>query len=188
MTTKKRNLICALCLPIFASAAWAEKSPTSTPTAKSTSTAKSASAVALNKSNPSSFNAHLVIAPGDGQDLRKTWTGKANARTTQSVSQGSALSVLIAFSQCTINSKGVCDVVAKFFVVSPDGVKKSGGRGIVWSEAPISIAGLSILGQASLTAGFDKTDPIGAYIVLVNVTDQVSGKTLNLSQHFKVTK
>jgi hypothetical protein len=173
---KQLVLFCALCLQIFATSAWAETRPTLT------------SAVALNKSNPSGFNAQLIIAPGDGQHLRKTWTGKAHAQTTQSVSQGSALSTLIVFSGCATNAKGLCDVIAEFFIVSPDGVKKSGGRGTVWSEAPVSIEGVSVLGQASLTAGFDKTDPIGEYKVLVNVTDNVSGKTLNLSNKFKLTK
>lgn len=173
---KKLVLLCALCAPLIASQVWADTSPTSAPVAT------------LNKTSLSNINAHIVLAPGDGQNLRKTWSGLANAQTTNSVSQGAALSVLIAFSNCAINAKGVCDVVAEFFVVSPDGIKKPGGSGAVWSDAPFSIPGVSLLGQASLTAGFDKTDPIGDYNVLVNVTDKVSGKVLHLSQTFKVTK
>ncbi len=173
---KKLVLLVALCAPWIASSVWAAISPKSAPT------------VVLDKTHLSSFKAHILLVPGDGQHLRKTWTSRANAQTTQSVSQGSTISVLVALSHCASNTKGSCDVVAEFFVVSPDGVKKSGGRGAVWSEAPISIEGVSLLGQASLTAGFDKTDPIGDYEVLVDVTDNVSGKTLHLSQKFKVTQ
>jgi hypothetical protein len=173
---KKLVLLCALCSPLIASPVWADTSATSAPIAT------------LNKTSLSNINAHIVLAPGDGQNLRKTWNGKANAQAINSVSQGSALSVLIAFSDCAINAKGVCDVVAEFFIVSPDGVKKPGGSGSVWSAAPFSVSGVSLLGQASLTAGFDKTDPIGDYTVLVNVTDKISGKALHLSQAFKVTK
>jgi hypothetical protein len=102
--------------------------------------------------------------------------------------QGSKLSILIAFSDCTQNAKGACDVAVEFFVVSPDGIKKPGGNGVVWSTAPVSIKGVSFLGQSTLTAGFDNSDPIGDYNVLANVTDKVAGKVLHLSQTFKVTK
>jgi hypothetical protein len=167
---KKLALLCILCAPFIAANVWAD------------TTVKSASAATPTKANYSSLNAHIVIVAGDGQEVRKNWSG------TNTVSQGSKISVLIAFSDCTKNSKGSCDVSVEFFVVSPDGVKKPGGSGAVWSAAPFSVPNVSLLGQASLTAGFDQTDPVGNYTVLANVTDKVSGKILHLSQTFKVTK
>ncbi len=172
---KKLAVLCALCTPLIAQNIWAD------------TTANPAPPATQNKPNANSLHAQIVLAAGDGQSARKNWNGAA-PQTVNSVSQGSALSVLIAFSGCTPNAKGVCEVVASFFVVSPDGVKKSGGSGSVWSAAPLPVSGISLLGQASLTAGFDKTDPLGDYKVLVNVTDKVSGKTLNLEAPFKVTK
>ncbi len=173
---KKIALFFAICAPLVSSNVWAD------------TTAKTTAPTTQNKPTMTSLNAQIVIAAGDGQTARKNWNGAPNTQTENSVSQGSLISVLIAFSGCTPNAKGLCDVSVEFFVVSPDGVKKPGGSGAVWSGAPFSIPGVSLLGQASLTAGFDKTDPIGEYKVLANVTDKVSGKVLHLSQNFKVTK
>lgn len=174
---KKIAILCSLCAPLIAANVWANTNGKSTPTAPASTPAKTVN----------NLNARIVIAHGDGQEARKNWNG-ANAKITDSVSQGSTISMLIAFADCTPNAKGVCDVSVEFFVVSPDGVKKPGGSGAVWSDAPFSIPNISLLGQASLTAGFDKTDPVGDYKVLANVTDKVSGKVLHLSQTFKVTK
>jgi hypothetical protein len=172
---KKLALLCAICASLIAANVWADTN------------VKSTSAATPTKANPSNLNAHIVITAGDGEEARKNWSS-SSLKTTNTVSQGSKLSVLIAFSDCAKNAKGVCDVSVEFFVISPDGEKKPGGHGAVWSEAPFSVTGVSLLGQASLTAGFDSTDPIGDYKVLANVTDHVSGKVLHLSQPFKVTK
>lgn len=169
---KKIALFSLLCTPLLATHVWADTNGMTAPT-----TAK----------NATSIIAHLVILPGKGEDARKNWNG-SNTKFADSVHQGSAISVLIAFSDCTANAKGQCDVNVEYFVAGPDGNKKPGGSGAVWSGAPISIPGVSILGQASLTAGFDSTDPVGTYTVFANVTDKVSGKVLHLSQNFKVTK
>jgi hypothetical protein len=172
---KKLALLCALCAPFIAANVWAD------------TTVKPAPVTPPQKSHLDGLNAQIVLTPDDGQSARKNWNGAANGQAN-SVSQGSKLSILIAFSDCAPNVKGYCDVTVNFFVVSPDGVKKPGGSGIVWSSAPILITGISLLGQSSLTAGFDKSDPIGDYKVLADVTDKVSGKVLHLSQTFKVTK
>ncbi|MDE2422069.1 MAG: hypothetical protein KGO49_12920 [Gammaproteobacteria bacterium] len=175
---KKLALLSILCTPLIATHVWADTDGKSAPTAPASTPAKTVA---------SSLTAHIVIVPGDGQDVRKNWNG-VKPKVTDTVSQGSAISILIAFSDCAPNTKGLCDVSVEFFVVSPDGVKKPGGSGAVWSGVPFSIPNVSLLGQASLTAGFDKTDPVGDYKVLANVTDKVSGKVLHLSQNFKVTK
>jgi len=172
---KKIALLSLLCTPLLATHVWADtngKTALTTPT-----TAKSTN----------NLIAHLVILPGKGEEARKNWNG-SNTKVTDTVRQGSAISILIAFSDCTANAKGLCDVNVEYFVAGPDGDKKPGGSGSVWSGAPVSIPGISILGQASLTAGFDSTDPVGTYTVFANVTDKVSGKVLHLSQNFKVTK
>ena len=44
------------------------------------------------------------------------------------------------------------------------------------------------LGQASMTIGFDKTDPIGNYKITANVKDKVSGQALAIVARLKVTK
>jgi len=44
------------------------------------------------------------------------------------------------------------------------------------------------LGQASMSVGFDKTDPVGDYKVIANVKDKVSGLTLTVIGRLKVMK
>lgn len=172
---KKLALFSVLCTPLITANVWAVTSGQSAP------------AATINKPTLNNLTAHIVIVPGKGADALNNMKGTPD-KSVNSVSQGSALSIFISFSDCAPNATGTCDVSVDFFVVHPDGLKKSGGSGVVWSGAPFSIPGLSLLGQASLTAGFDKNDPIGDYKVLADVTDKVSGKVLHLSQGFKVTK
>jgi hypothetical protein len=183
---KKLALLCALCAPFIAANVWAETNVKPAPVVPPQNV-KPASVALPQKAQLNGLNAQIVLAPDDGLSTRKNWNGAVNEQVT-TVSQGSKLSILIAFSDCTQNAKGACDVAVEFFVVSPDGIKKPGGNGVVWSTAPVSIKGVSFLGQSTLTAGFDNSDPIGDYNVLANVTDKVAGKVLHLSQTFKVTK
>lgn len=44
------------------------------------------------------------------------------------------------------------------------------------------------LGKASMTVGFDKSDPVGDYKITANVTDKVPGLTLSVVTRLKVTK
>ncbi|MDZ4253312.1 MAG: hypothetical protein U1A72_12160 [Sulfuritalea sp.] len=44
------------------------------------------------------------------------------------------------------------------------------------------------LGQASMTVGFDKADPIGDYKITANIKDRVSGRVLSVVSRLKVTK
>jgi hypothetical protein len=49
-------------------------------------------------------------------------------------------------------------------------------------------AGLLQLGQATMTVGFDKTDPVGDYKVIANVKDKVSGRAVTVIAKLKVTR
>jgi hypothetical protein len=44
------------------------------------------------------------------------------------------------------------------------------------------------LGQASMTLGFDKSDPVGDYKITANVKDKVSGRTLSVVARLKLAK
>ena len=44
------------------------------------------------------------------------------------------------------------------------------------------------LGQASLTVGFDITEPVGDYKITANIKDKVSGRALSVVSQLKVTK
>jgi len=44
------------------------------------------------------------------------------------------------------------------------------------------------LGQASVTLGFEKTDPVGDYKITANIKDKVSSRVLSVVTRLKVTK
>ena len=44
------------------------------------------------------------------------------------------------------------------------------------------------LGQASMTIGFDKTDPIGDYKVTANIKYKISGRALSVVTRLKVSE
>lgn len=78
-------------------------------------------------------------------------------------------------------------MVSEFILEGPDGNKTPTGDGPVWSGKPMQQRLLQ-LGQASMTVGFDKSDPIGNYKITANVKDKVSSRTLSVVARLRVTK
>lgn len=169
-------LLFAMSLPLIAQSAWIDSS--GKPIAD-TESMRSAG----------NFGAQVVLTPDDEQ-FRQAWNstkGTPKLNSTNSVRLGSPVTAVLIFHGCSPNAAGVCDVVSEFIIESPDGVKTPAGGGPVWSGVPLQ-DGLLQLGQASMTVGFDKTDPVGDYKVIANVKDKISDRTLNLIVRFKVTK
>lgn len=135
------------------------------------------------------FGAHIVLTADEGQ-FRQTWNSsetppKLSAANT--VRLGGSVSALLIFHGCSPNDGGVCDVVSEFILEGPDGSKTPAGGGPVWSGKPMQQRHLQ-LGLASLTVGFDKSDPVGDYKITANVKDKVSGRALSIVARLKVTK
>ncbi|NTV15789.1 MAG: hypothetical protein HGA96_17975 [Desulfobulbaceae bacterium] len=131
-----------------------------------------------------------MVLTADESLFRQTWnaaTAAPKLRTTNTARLGQAVSALLIFHGCAPNVAGVCDVVAEFILEGPDGNKSPAGGGPVWSEKPMPERLLQ-LGQASMTVGFEQSDPVGNYTITANVKDQVSGKTLSVIARLKVTK
>lgn len=163
-------------LPLVAQSAWIDSSGKPIPDIESMRSA-------------GDFGVQIVLTPDDKQ-FRQTWNstkGTPKLSSTNSVSLGSSVSAILVFHGCSPNAAGVCDVVSEFALESPDGAKSPAGGGPVWSVAPMR-AGLLQLGQASMTVGFDKTDPVGDYKIIANVKDKISGRALTVIAKLKVEK
>lgn len=173
---KKWFLLFAMSIPLVAQSAWTDATGK---TIADTDSMRSAG----------DFAVQIVLTPDDKQ-FRQIWNstrGTPKLRSTDSVRLGSSVSAVVIFHGCSPNAAGVCDVVSEFILEGPDGAKTPAGGGPVWSGAPLP-AGLLQLGQASMTVGFDKTDPVGGYKVIANVKDKISGRTLSLVARLTVTK
>ncbi len=172
----KLVLFLALSLPLIAQSAWIDSSGKPIPDTESMRSA-------------GNFGVQVVLTPDDKQ-FRQTWNstkGTPKLSSTNAVRLGSSVAAVLIFHGCSPNAAGVCDVVTEFVLESPDGAKTPAGGGPVWNVAPLQ-GGLLQLGQASMTVGFDKTDPVGDYKVIANVKDKVSGRTLTVIGRLKVTK
>lgn len=135
------------------------------------------------------FGIQIVLTANEGQ-FRQTWnssTPPPKLTTTNTVRLGETVSALLIFHGCAPNVGGVCDVVSDFILEGPDGSKMTAGGGPVWSGKPMQQRLLQ-LGQASMTVGFDKTDPVGDYKVTATVKDKVFGRVLSVTARLKVTK
>lgn len=135
---------------------------------------------------PEHFGAQLVLTPDETQFVR-AWSesGAAlNLPATDSVRRGSSVTVMLVFQGCTPDRSGLCDVVADFSLLAPDGAFIPGGTGLLWSREPRP--GQLHLGNASMGVSFDMTDRIGQYKVIATVKDKVSGQTLNLGSALQV--
>lgn len=131
-----------------------------------------------------------IVLTADEEQFRQTWNSSKTPpklSSTNTVRLGSPVSALLIFHGCSPNAGGVCDVVSEFILEGPDGSKVPAGGGPVWSGKPMQQRLLQ-LGQASMTVGFDKSDPVGVYKIIANVKDKVSGKTLSVVARLKVTK
>lgn len=173
---KKLFLLFALSVPLIAQSAWIDSS--GKPVAE-TESMRSAG----------NFGVQVVITP-DEKQFRQTWNstkGTPKLSSTNTVRLGSSVTAVLIFHGCSPGAAGLCDVVSEFILESPDGAKTPAGSGPVWSGAPLQ-DGLLQLGQASMTVGFDKTDPVGEYKIIANVKDKVSARTLTVVGRLKVTK
>lgn len=135
------------------------------------------------------FGVQIVLTADESQ-FRQTWTSSKTPpklSTTNTVRLGASVSALLIFHGCSPNVGGVCDVVAEFILEDTDGKKTPAGGGPVWSGKPMQQRLLQ-LGQASMTIGFDKTDPVGDYKITANIKDKVSGRALSVVARLKVTK
>ncbi len=135
------------------------------------------------------FGVQIVLTANEGQ-FRQIWnssTTPPKLTTTNTVRLGEAVSALLIFHGGVPNDSGVCDVVSKFILEAPNGSKTTAGGGNVWSGKPMQPGRLQ-LGQASMTVGFDKSDPVGDYKITANVNDNVSGRALSVMARLKVTK
>lgn len=135
------------------------------------------------------FGVQIVITADEAQ-FRQIWNSSKTPpklSITNTVRLGGSVSALLIFHGCAPNAGGVCDVGSEFILEAPNGSKTPAGGGPVWSGKPMQQRLLQ-LGQASMTIGFDKTDPVGDYKVTANVKDRVSGQALSVVARLKVTK
>ena len=162
--------------PLIAESAWVS------PDGKSVQNIK-------NMRSDGDFGVHLVLTP-DEKQFRHSWdttNGTPNLRSTDTIHVGSSAAAMLIFHGCKPNTMGVCDVISIFTLEDPNGEKTSTGEYPIWTEAPPR-AGLVQLGRASVNIGFSTTDPVGNYKITANVKDKISGRTLSLTENFKVVK
>lgn len=135
------------------------------------------------------FGVQIVLTADEGQ-FRQTWDSSKTPpklSTTNTVRLGGSVSALLIFHGCAPNVGGVCDVASEFILEDPDGSKTPAGGGPVWSGKPMQQRLLQ-LGQASMTVGFDESEPIGDYKITANIKDNVSGRALSVVVRLKVMK
>ena len=135
------------------------------------------------------FAVHIVLTDSE-PEFRKSWnstSGIPKLKSVNSVKIGSSIAAMIIFSGCEPSSAGVCDVSVEFLLEDPNGEKSSGGKGPVWTTAPLQ-PGMQQLGLASMNMGFGPNDPVGAYKVLAKITDKNSGRVMNISSRFSVER
>jgi hypothetical protein len=169
-------LFLALFLPLIAQSAWIDASGKPIPDTESMRSA-------------GNYGVQVVLTPDDKQ-FRQSWkstNATPKLSSTDSVRLGSSVAAVIIFHGCSPDAMGVCHLFSQFILESPDGVRTAAGGGPVWTAAPLA-GGLLQLGQSSMSVRFDKTDPVGVYKVIANVTDKVSGRTLTVMRTLEVTK
>lgn len=135
------------------------------------------------------FGAQIVLTADEGQ-FRQTWnssTTPPKLSATNTIRLGASVSAMLIFHGCSPIAGGVCDVASEFVLEDPDGSRTPAGGGPLWTGKPMPQRVLQ-LGQASMTVGFDNTDPIGDYKIIANIKDKVSDQALSVTARLKITK
>lgn len=169
------TLLVAL-LPLATQSAWIDSTGKSIPDTESMRSA-------------GDFGVQILLTADEGL-FRQTWDSSKTLpklSTINTVRLGGSVSALLIFHGCSPNPRGICDVASEFILEAPDGTKTPAGGGPVWSGKPMQQRLLQ-LGQASMTVGFEKTDPIGDYKIIANIKDKISGRALSVVTRLKVTR
>jgi len=130
------------------------------------------------------FGVQLLLTVDDTA-FRAAWSRSSTPPTlptTHTVVRGQAISAMIVFHGCTAGPGGRCEAAVEFTRVAPDGTRTPAGSGPLWTGAPAQ--GKLLRSAASMTIDFGTTDTPGAYKVLATASDQVSGKSLQVSAPF----
>lgn len=173
---KKILLLATVAIPLASNSAWTDgtgKPIPDTPSMRSSG----------------DFGAQLILT-GSEKEFRSTWNSTAGTpklQSTNTVKRGQTISGVIVFSGCAAGQSHVCKVTADFSLRSPDGTKTAAGSGSIWSKAPLAPR-IIMLGDASVTIGFNDADALGPYTLIANVTDQIAKQSVQLSIPFTVTK
>lgn len=173
---KCRLILLAALFPFMAHGAWIDATGKPMPDSE-------------NMRSAEDFGVQIILTADEGL-FRQTWNSSKTPpklSTTNTVRLGAPVSAMLIFHGCSPNTGGVCDVASEFILEAPDGSKTPAGGGPVWTGKPMQQRLLQ-LGLASMTVRFDKTDPIGDYIITANVKDKVSGRVLSVVARLKVTK
>ena len=97
---------------------------------------------------------------------------------------GRAISSAIFFQGCQPDSSGQCQLYVEFSLQGPDGKRIPAGNGMLWQKNPLP--GRFMLGDASVSLVFDKSDQPGNYRLHAVVLDRISQRQLQLSTPFEL--
>lgn len=135
------------------------------------------------------FGAQVLLV-SDEKRLDQQWKAlplPTKLSKTDTARRGSPLSAAVFFFGCEANKEGLCDVVAQFTVIAPNGAKMKPVAGPVWrAKAPPKEA--PQLSPLRMKVLLDQTDPAGKYTVVTKVKDRVSGKMATLTSTFTLKK
>lgn len=133
------------------------------------------------------FGAQLVLV-GDEQVLFERWatpSESVHVPTVDRVHVDEAINAFVIFSGCAADVSGNCRVSMRFRVLDPDGSVYAATPPMeVWHDKPAPPGRSLELSVEYLKIIIEPTDPLGRYVVQVQVRDDHSGAILQLEDAF----
>lgn len=135
------------------------------------------------------FIAHLILTTKEDLLLKNWQTPSHTVKvdTSKEVERNKPISSFIIFGGCKVDSKGNCNLVAKFTIYQPDGKTYADiPETEVWVDKPVPPNRNIELGLAHINLVVEDGEPLGKYNVEAIITDKNDGKSVILHSHFLV--
>ena len=137
------------------------------------------------------FSCMLLLSSKPDQFL-KAWGHPVDGfsiHTTDEITKGNTLTVYIMFLGCPVNQAGLCNTVADYTILKPDGsIYANVKNAELWQGKKPMGKGKLGLGVDYLELKIEPKDPLGVYIIKTAIKDLNTNITLELERPITVLK
>ncbi|MGB7654794.1 MAG: hypothetical protein WBL74_04865 [Novosphingobium sp.] len=130
----------------------------------------------------------VQLTTTDPEAMVKAWaepTPEARVEVQNTTKRNQPIHTFVAFAGCKPDAAGACHVVARFVISDPQGKPYDETSGVHLLDGSPPPSGNFYMSASSLGLTVENGEPLGAYTIRVETTDQVAGITVQTEE--KVT-
>lgn len=133
--------------------------------------------------NGNDFGGKMLVVD-DPAAFWKAWEGPTppHIDTTSIITRSRPVQAMLVFYGCRAGRDGNCNVKVIFSIARPDGKPYGESMsGMAWRGPPAPGRNL-VASEAAIGFELEVEDALGPYVIKATLTDEISGKSVNLSE------